>query len=219
MSYFPGSPPGRSALDRVTPVRADFWRDCDVFVTGHTGFKGAWLRRIADPARGPGARLRAGDPGPLPLPPGRRARPAGVRRPWRHPGRGRAGDRAAVVGGRRRAAPGGPVDRPRLLRRPARDLLQQRRRHGRRARCRPLGGGRDAVRGGHHRQGVPQQRVVVGLPRGRPARRRRPVQRQQGVHRAGGPLDGGLVPTERATRWPRPAPATSSAAATRPRTP
>ena len=43
MSYFPGSPPGRSALDRVTPVRADFWRDCDVFVTGHTGFKGAWL--------------------------------------------------------------------------------------------------------------------------------------------------------------------------------
>jgi CDP-glucose 4,6-dehydratase len=24
-------------------VRADFWRDCDVFVTGHTGFKGAWL--------------------------------------------------------------------------------------------------------------------------------------------------------------------------------
>ena len=43
MSYFPGPPPGRSALDRVTPVRADFWRDCDVFVTGHTGFKGAWL--------------------------------------------------------------------------------------------------------------------------------------------------------------------------------
>src|SRR4249919_4037644 len=40
---FPGPPPGQSALDRVFPMRADLWRDRDVFVTGHTGFKGAWL--------------------------------------------------------------------------------------------------------------------------------------------------------------------------------
>ena len=39
------------------------WRDRDVFVTGHTGFKGAWLSRLLQwmdivPGGAPGLQLR-----------------------------------------------------------------------------------------------------------------------------------------------------------------
>ena len=34
---------GQPPLARVVTPRASFWADRQVLVTGHTGFKGAWL--------------------------------------------------------------------------------------------------------------------------------------------------------------------------------
>ncbi len=95
----------------------------------------------------------------------------------RRPGRGRPCAGRAPAD---RAAPGRAGAGARRLCRPAGHPRHQRDGHGPCAGCaaRP---GRCARRGGgDHRQGLSQPRMGLPLPRGRPAGRPRPLQRQQG---------------------------------------
>ena len=162
---------------------AEFWRDRRVLVTGHTGFKGAWLALWL---RKFGARVTG-----IALPPTTTPnlfhlasiddttethfqRHPGIRRARRHDPRGQARDRAAprgaVAGARRLPGPGRNLRRQHHGHRPC---ARRASRHARRARR----GHRD------HRQGLQERCGHRAVSRRRPARRARSLQRQQGRQR------------------------------------
>ena len=192
---------------------AETYAGRNVFVTGHTGFKGSWISQwlvtlgahvtgyALDP---PDAAQPVRCPGP-PLADGPRRR----RRPGPQPPR--RGDRCrAAVGDlppRRRG------DRPPGLRPAGRDLRDQR--HGRRE---PAGGGAGLPVGAggrddHQRQVLPEPGHGPGLPGDGSHGRARSVQREQGVRgardlRLPGQLlrrwrRGGFRPGRQRHRWRR----------------
>ena len=174
-----------------------------VLLTGHTGFKGAWLVLWL-------ARLRAEVSGIALDPP---TRPslfdlADVRRDLaRHVV---ADIRDATA--RRRSStrptrgdppPRRPVGGPRGVPQPARDVRRERDRDGGRARGRPPDG-RTLPRGrGHERQVLRERRLGSPVRRGRPDGWRRPVQREQGRRRARRGVVPRVVLPARRARPPR----------------
>ena len=176
----------RMPADHTMPE--EFWRGRRVLLTGHTGFKGAWLSLWL---RGWG---RQGH-----------GLCACAARALRTCGSIVGGDTASIIGdvrdfARLRAAVTTADPQivihmaaqalvQRVLPRSARNLRHQRARHGRAAaglpRTRQLG-----VRGGRHqRQGLRERRRRPAVRRGRSTRRPRSVQQQQGVR---GAADGEL---------------------------
>ena len=186
----------------------------DVFVTGHTGFKGAWLAewlaslgaQVTGYALEPPTEPNLFDA--LDLGVARQARRR--RRPRSRPPGGRGAGGAAVGD----LPPGRAGARPARVRRAARDLRDERHGHGQRARGGP---GLPVGPGGrrrHERQVLRESRDRSRLPwrptRWAAATRTRPAR----VRRAGhGGLSRELLRGP-ARRSPRSAPGTSSAAAT-----
>ena len=212
-------------VGRLTPwqtrrVDPGFWRGRRVLLTGHTGFKGAWLALWLTRARGRGHRLRAGarhDAEPLR---GRCPRRADRLAARRHPRRRRPCERVvrrAPAGGRappRRPGAGAP-----LVRRSGRHVRDERDGHGPRPRRGATGRRAVGRRRRHQRQVLREPGVVVAVPRGRRAGRPRPVQQQQGGRRARRRRRGGGRSSPHGrhrSASPRREPATSSAAATGP---
>ena len=174
-------------------MNPSFWQNKRVLVTGHTGFKGSWLCLLLNSF---GARVRrvcaraAHAAQPLLA----RARPRARRVDYgRHPRSGWDRRRRAVVRSGIRDSHGRAVGGPALLRRPCRDLFDERPRDGQ------CSGGRSthspAVRRDqcHHRQVLREQGLGLGLPRKRRARRARSVLEQQGVCGTRGPVVPGFV--------------------------
>ena len=186
-----------------------------VFVTGHTGFKGAWLAEWLDDA-GRGRSLatrsiRRREPNLFDaLGLGDRVQPRRRRRPRSRPP-GRRGPGGAAVGD---LPPGRAGARPARVRGAARDVRDQRHGHGQRAR----GGPRLPVgpRGRHRdeRQVLREPRDRPRLPRDRPDGWPRPVRRQQGVLPSWSRPPTARASSRTGRRSPPSAPATSSAAAT-----
>jgi hypothetical protein len=176
---------GAGALEGVvTAMRGLFggvYAGRRVMVTGHTGFKGSWLALWLSEmgAEVAGYSLPAPtDPSHWNLlgPPRRRDR-------RRHPRCRGAGGRLRRLPARGRVPSRGATPGAGELPDPRRNLLRQRGGFRERVRSLPEGGIRQGRGEHHHRQGLQEPRMGVGLPRERRLRRIRSLQRIEGLRR------------------------------------